>query len=58
MQLLQHFLRDTTLRKGDFVSVSDGTCRLHPQLARTVVAQCGVAQERLDADASWLADAL
>jgi CRISPR-associated endonuclease Cas1 len=53
--LVLDLLRDTAFHKCDFVTVSDGTCRLHPQLARAVVARCGVAQEQVDASAQWLA---
>jgi len=28
------FLQATTFHAGDFTQVSDGSCRLHPQLAR------------------------
>jgi hypothetical protein len=54
--LVLDVLRDTAFRHGDFLTVSDGTCRLHPQRARAVVARCGVAQERVDAQACWLAE--
>jgi len=40
------FLQNTVFHAGDFIRVSDGSCRLHPQLARAVVAACGVAQQR------------
>jgi CRISPR-associated endonuclease Cas1 len=48
------FLRSTVFHAGDFVRVSDGSCRLHPQLARTVVAACRVEQTVCDGHARWL----
>lgn len=38
------FLRTTIFRAGDYVRISDGSCRLHPQLAQAVVAACAVPQ--------------
>jgi CRISP-associated protein Cas1 len=52
------FLRTTTFHAGDFTRVSDGSCRLHPQLARVVVAACDVAQSQVDKHAAWLATLL
>lgn len=44
------FLGRTTLfRKGDFTLVTDGRCRLHPQLGRAVVAACRVSDEDVSA---------
>ena len=48
------FLEATSFRAGDFTRVSDGSCRLHPQLARAVVVACGVAQSRVIDHAKWL----
>src|SRR4249920_1094186 len=48
------FLQATTFHAGDFTRVSDGSCRLHPQLARAVVSACGAPQQRLDEHAAWL----
>jgi hypothetical protein len=48
------FLQATTFHAGDFTTVSDGACRLHPQLARAVVATCGAPQQRTTEDATWL----
>ncbi len=56
--LVLDFFARTTLQHGDCVVTSDGQCRLHPQLARAVVAACRVPHERLDAHARWLRDAL
>src|SRR5260370_42031015 len=38
--LALEFLARMTFRASDFTPVSDGSCRLHPQLARAVVAAC------------------
>jgi hypothetical protein len=52
--LVLDFLARTAFQRGDFTPVSDGSCRLHPQLARAVVASCRVAQARLEEHAVWL----
>jgi CRISPR-associated endonuclease Cas1 len=52
------FLTHTILHYGDVTPVSDGSCRLHPQLARAVVAGCRVPQDRLDEHARWLRSVL
>src|SRR5258708_31806312 len=52
------FLARTPLHYGDCTLGTDGVCRLHPQLARAVVAACRVAQDRLDEHARWLREAL
>jgi CRISPR-associated endonuclease Cas1 len=56
--LVLDFLAHTALHWGDVTPVSDGSCRLHPQLARAVVAGCRVAQDRLDEHARWLRSAV
>jgi hypothetical protein len=56
--LVLDFLARTTLHYGDVTRVADGSCRLHPQLARAVVASCRVGQDGLDLHARWLRDAL
>ena len=56
--LVLDFLGRTTLHWGDVTPVSDGSCWLHPQLARAVAAACRVEQEQLDDHARWLRDAL
>jgi CRISPR-associated protein Cas1 len=48
------FLQSTMFHAGDFTRVSDGSCRLHPQLGRVVVATCGMPQLRLMEHAIWL----
>jgi hypothetical protein len=48
------FLPATTFHAGDFTRISDGSCRLHPQLAQAVVAACGVPQQRLAEQTIWL----
>jgi CRISPR/Cas system-associated endonuclease Cas1 len=45
--LVLDFLSKTLLHAGDCVQTSDGHCRLHPQLARAVVARCRVPQDQL-----------
>jgi hypothetical protein len=52
--LVLDFLAETAFHAGDFTRVSDGSCRLHPQLARAVVAVCRVPQSRVDGHAAWL----
>jgi len=49
-----YFFAHTTLHHGDVTPASDGSCRLHPQLARAVVAACRVPQERIEGHAKWL----
>src|SRR5262249_3705957 len=56
--LVLDFLARTTLHWGDVTPVSDGSCRLHPQLARAAVAACRVEQARLDEHTRWLRDTL
>jgi hypothetical protein len=51
-------MRRTVFHSGDFTHVSDGTCRLHPQLARAVVAACSVPQSLLIGHAAYLAPLL
>jgi hypothetical protein len=38
--------------------VHDGSCRLHPQLARAVVAAFKLPQETIEAQVSWLRETL
>jgi CRISPR-associated endonuclease Cas1 len=52
--LVLDFLTRTTLHWGDVMPITDGSCRLHPQLARAVVASCRVPQDRVDEHARWL----
>jgi CRISPR-associated endonuclease Cas1 len=56
--LVLDFLARTTLHFGDVTRAADGSCRLHSQLARAVVASCRVGQDSLDLHARWLGDAL
>jgi CRISPR-associated endonuclease Cas1 len=42
------FLGRTVLHAGDFVQTKAGECRLHPQLARAVVATCRVGQGQME----------
>jgi hypothetical protein len=52
------FLSAHTLHYGDLTRVHDGSCRLHPQLARAVVAACKVPQETIEVQVSWLRETL
>lgn len=52
--LLLSFLAHTTLHYGDFARASDGSLMLHPQMTRLLLAQCRVAQSRVDGHARWL----
>jgi hypothetical protein len=54
--LVLRFLSHHILHYGDITRVHDGSCRLHPQLARAVVAACKVPQETIDQQALWLRD--
>jgi CRISPR/Cas system-associated endonuclease Cas1 len=56
--LVLAFLDRTTLHAASFARVGDGGVRLHPQLARAVVAACRVSQDQLDDHARWLRSAL
>jgi CRISPR/Cas system-associated endonuclease Cas1 len=56
--LVLDFLAQSTFHAGDFTRVSDGSCRLHPQLARAVVVACRVPQHRVDVQAKWLQSCL
>ena len=53
--LVLDFLAGIKLTAGDLVRVSDGSCRLQPQLARSVVASCRAPQEYIEEHAKWLA---
>jgi CRISPR-associated endonuclease Cas1 len=52
--LVLGFLGRTTFAYGDMVRATDGQCRLHPQLARAVVAGCRLEQASVDAGAKEL----
>jgi CRISPR-associated endonuclease Cas1 len=56
--LVLGMLKSVTFHKGDFTLISDGACRLHPQLARAVVASCRLPQIQIDEHAKWLASQL
>lgn len=45
-----------TLKKGDVLQVDNGSVRLNPELARLVLASCGVPQKDVDVSARWLRD--
>jgi CRISPR-associated protein Cas1 len=49
------FVSGTSLRPADFVLTREGVCRLHPQLARVVVARVSEAlSKRVEDGATWL----
>jgi CRISPR-associated endonuclease Cas1 len=52
------FLASHILHYGDITHVQDGSCRLHPQFARTVVAACKLPQETIQQQVTWLREAL
>jgi CRISPR-associated endonuclease Cas1 len=52
------FLARTVLHVGDFVRTQAGACRLHPQLARAVVATCRVGQPQIEVHARWMRERL
>jgi CRISPR-associated endonuclease Cas1 len=52
--LVLDFLDRTTLHAASFSRAGNGGVRLHPQLARVVVAACRLPQDQLDEDARWL----
>jgi CRISP-associated protein Cas1 len=56
--LVLTFLGKTTFRLADFSRLPDGSVRLHPELARMVVASCRVGQDHVDEHARWLRSAL
>ena len=56
--LVLGFLQTHVLHYGDLTKVSDGSCRLHPEMARAVVAACKLPQERIDKHAKWLRELL
>jgi CRISPR-associated endonuclease Cas1 len=56
--LVLRFLSAHTLHYGDLTHVQDGSCRLHPQFARAVVAACKLPRETIDQQATWLRETL
>jgi len=48
------FLQGYPFRADDFARSWDRSCRLHPQVARAVVAAWGLARERVADHAVWL----
>ena len=56
--LVLSFLQTHVLHYGDLTKVSDVSCRLHPEMARAVVAACKVAQLTIDNHATWLRELL
>ncbi len=56
--LVLDFLCSSTFQIGDFTKVSDGSIRLHPQLARSLVATCKVEDRRISEGAASLRDSV
>ena len=56
--LVLALLARTTFAYGDLEMTHEGRCRLHPQLARAVVAACRLDQERVSAGARQLRELL
>jgi CRISP-associated protein Cas1 len=56
--LVLDFFSSRILHYGDITRVTDGSCKLHPQLARAIVAACKLPQETLDQHAKWLRELL
>jgi hypothetical protein len=56
--LVLDFLARTTFHAGDFTRATDGSVKLHPQLARAAVASCRAPQSRLDEHVRWLRSTL
>jgi CRISPR-associated protein Cas1 len=51
-RLVLRLLASHTLHYGDLTRVHDGSCRLHSQLARAVVAACKLSQETIEQQVS------
>jgi CRISPR-associated endonuclease Cas1 len=56
--LVLDFLAGVKITAGDLIRVSDGSCRLHPQLARAVVAAFRVPQQQIEEHAQWFGSVL
>jgi CRISPR-associated endonuclease Cas1 len=56
--LVLDFLGQQTLHAGDLIRATDGSCRLHPQLARAVVASCRIGERQVESHARWLREVL
>jgi hypothetical protein len=54
--LVLSFLRSTSFKKGMVIAVTDGSCKLNPELARYVCASCQLDQQEIDAGAKVLKD--
>jgi CRISPR-associated endonuclease Cas1 len=52
------FIRATTLSVGDFIKARDGSVRLHPAMARLVVAKCRIRQSVIDGHTRAIRDLL
>lgn len=54
--LVLNFLNSRILHYGDITRVNDGSIKLHPELAKVVVATCKLPQEVVNLNAVWLRD--
>jgi CRISP-associated protein Cas1 len=52
--VLRFIASGTPFHAADFAKATDGSVKLHPQLARAVVASCRVSEQRLDEHAHWV----
>lgn len=52
--LVLNFLLSRVLHYGDITRVNDGSIKLHPELAKVVVASCKLDQEVINDNAVWL----
>jgi CRISPR-associated endonuclease Cas1 len=51
-----NFLLNRVLHYGDITRVNDGSIKLHPELAKLVVASCKLDQGIINSNAVWLRD--
>jgi CRISPR-associated protein Cas1 len=56
--LVLDLLARTVFHAGNFARGADGSCTLHPQLAKAVVASCRAPQAQIDEHARWLREVL
>ena len=56
--LVLNFLLSRVLHYGDITRVNDGSIKLHPELAKVVVASCKLDQGAINDNAVWLRDLL
>jgi len=53
-RLVLTFLTRHTLQYGDLIPCNDGSVKMHPQLARVIVAACRVPSEDIDSLVGWI----